>query len=247
MSRTMWVILIHICSLLVMMDALGHAEVEMVFPDKHGNVEITGAGGVSRIGTVTGCVEGSGKEQQEVRPTIPFSRVLIDGAFTVKIEFQQESKLVIRGDDNILPYIVTEVSDSLLTIRANRSICTKGSLVVEISTEQLKQLTADGANDITISKLKNREFSVVVDGTSDIRISGETKKFLLKVDGAGTVQAKDLHAEEAEVLIDGAGEAEVYAARKLIAEIDGAGDIRYYGNPDELKTKIDGAGDIESQ
>ncbi len=247
MNRTIWVVSIHICSLLAIMVAMGHAEVGSILSDKHGNVEITGAGGVSRIGTVTGCVEGSGKEQIEVRPTAPFSNVLIDGAFSVKIELQNESKLVIRGDDNILPYIITEVSGSLLTIRANRSICSQGSLAIEISTEELKQLTADGANDIAISKLKNKKFSVVVDGTSDLRISGETRKFVLKVDGAGTVQAKDLHAEETEVLIDGAGEAAVYASRKLVAEIDGAGDIRYYGNPPELKTMIDGAGEIEPQ
>jgi len=226
-----------------MMTVVAHAELSIHMKDS--NVEITGAGGVSRMGTASGCVEGSGKEQTDVRSIAAFTEIIIDGIFEVTIDFKKKSSLVIRGDDNILPYISTEVKDQTLIIRTNRSICPKGSLVVQISTEHLDRLTADGADNITIVNMNNREFTLAVNGASDLWASGKTGKFFVKIDGAGTVLAENLHAEETEILVDGAGEAVVHASRKLTAEINGAGDIRYYGNPQEVTKRINGAGEIE--
>jgi hypothetical protein len=59
------------------------------------------------------------------------------------------------------------------------------------------------------------------------------------------VSARDLHADEVDISIDGTGDAVVYSSEKLSASIDGAGDISYYGNPGEVNKKISGAGDIE--
>jgi len=243
MTKSFFVISCFTFNLLVMMAVVGHAELSITM--KGSNVEITGAGGVSRMGTVTGCVEGSGKEKTEVRGIAAFTEITIDGIFEVTIDFKKKSSLVIRGDDNILPFISTEVKDQTLTIRTNRSLCPQGNLVVQISTEHLDRLTADGADDITILNMNNREFTLAVNGASDFRASGETGKFSVKIDGAGTVLAENLHAEETEILVDGAGEAIVHASRKLTAEINGAGDIRYYGNPQEVTKRINGVGEIE--
>lgn len=233
--------------LVIMGVALAYAEVSIHIDNKNGNVEITGDGGVSQIGTVTGCIEGSGKEQMDVRSVAPFSEMRIDGIFEVTIDFKKKNSLVIRGDDNILSHVDTQVKDQILTIRAKQSLCPKLNLVVQISTEHLDRLTAEGANDIIISTMNNKTFTAVVEGASDLQVSGVAERFLLKIDGTGTVRAENLHAEETEVFIDGAGEAVVHASRKLIGEIDGAGDIRYHGNPAKVTKKIDGVGEIEPQ
>ncbi len=247
MKKYLWVVSYMTCSLFMMGVVMGYAEVSINIDNKNGNVEITGDGGTSRMGTVTGCIKGSGKEQTDDRPLTQFSEIKIDGIFEVVIDFKKKSSLVIRGDDNILPHVTTQVKDQILTIRADKSICPKLNLVVQVSTEHLDRLTAEGANDITISKMNNRKFSSTVNGASDLRISGVAGRFFVKIDGTGTVRAKNLHTEETEVFIDGAGEAVVHASRKLIAEIDGAGDIRYYGNPPKVTKKIDGVGEIEPQ
>lgn len=247
MGKTLFGLSCFTCSLLIMVAAMGHAEVSIHIDNKNGNVEITGAGGVSRMGTVTGCVEGSGKEHADIRDIAAFSEIKIAGIFEVTIDLQKKSSLTVRGDDNILPLVSTEVKGKTLTIRANRSICPKVNLAVQISTEYLDRLTADGATGITITKMNNKEFSATVNGSSDMQISGETGKFFLKIDGTGTVLAENLHAKETEVFIDGAGDAVVYASRKLVAEISGVGDIRYHGNPPEVTKRINGVGEIEQQ
>ncbi len=232
-------------NVIVMMAVVAHAELSIHMKDS--NVEITGAGGISRMGTASGCVEGSGKEQTDVRDLAAFTEIIIDGVFEVTIDFKKKPSLVIRGDDNILPYISTEVKGQILTIHSNRSICPKRNLVVQISTAHLDRLTADGADDITIVKMNNREFAAALNGSSDLRVSGETGKFSVTIDGTGTVLAENLLTEETEIFIDGSGEAVVHASRKLTAEISGAGDIRYYGNPPDVTKNIDGVGDIEPQ
>ena len=234
-------------TLLILGVALGFAEVSIHIDNKNGNVEITGDGGVSRMGTVTGCIEGSGKEKRDVRSVAPFSEILIDGIFEVTIDFKEKNRLLIHGDENILSHVTTQVKDQILTIQAKRSICPKLNLVVQISTEQLDRLVADGSNEIAISKMNNKIFSAVLGGTSNLEVSGVAGKLFLKIDGTGAVRAENLHTEESKVVIDGAGEAVVHASRKLIGEIDGVGDIRYYGNPSEVTKIIDGVGEIEPQ
>ncbi len=232
-------------SLLIMGVVLSYGEVSINIDNKNGNVEITGDGGVSRIGTVTGCIEGSGKEQMDVRSVAPFSEIIIDGIFEVRIDFKEKNRLMVRGDENILSYITTQVKDQTLTIQVQQSICPKLNMVIQISTEQLDRLTAEGAIDIIISKMNNKAFSSHVEGSSDLQMSGVTGKIFVKIDGTGTVRSKNLHAEETKVVIDGAGEAVVHASRKLIGEINGAGDIHYHGNPRDVTKKIDGVGEIE--
>ncbi len=233
--------------LMLIMTLIGHAEIFINHDETNGNIEITSEGGVSRVGQVTGCVEGSGIKQSDIRAISAFSEISIDGIFEVMIDFQNSPSLIITGDDNILPYVRTEVQGQTLTIQATESICPKRNLVVQVSTKYLDHLKADGATNITISKMNNQEFSALVNGAGDLRVSGETRKFSAKVNGTGNILAKNLHAEETIVLIDGAGEAVVHASKRLIAEIDGAGDIRYYGNPSEVTKKIDGVGEIEPQ
>lgn len=232
-------------SLVINLALPGNAEVSITINGS--KVELSGEEGVSHIGTVEGCVEGNGKEKTEVRPVVPFSAINIDGIFDVIIDFQKKTSLSIRGEENILPFVTTQVNEKTLSISSNKSICPKRSLVVTISVENIDKLTTDGSNDVFISKMKNREFAVYLNGSSDLTASGMTQSFFVKILGNGTVLAKDLQAEEAKVVIDGSGDAVVYASKKLTAEVNGVGDIQYYGNPPNIIRRINGVGDIEAR
>jgi hypothetical protein len=74
--------------------------------------------------------------------------------------------------------------------------------------------------------------------------SGKTGLFELELAGAGTIDAKSLVSEKAEVEISGAGTAEVSVTEELFADIDGVGTLTYYGDP-VLKNISGGLTDIE--
>jgi len=81
-------------------------------------------------------------------------------------------------------------------------------------------------------------------GAGLIELSGETKQ--LSIDGAGSSDIKcfDLKAEDVEIDISGAGNAEVFASARLDVEVSGAGDVKYRGSP-SVSQRISGAGNVK--
>jgi hypothetical protein len=210
-----------------------------------GNAEITAMGGKSNVHVVSGCKEGSGIRKSEKRNVSSFDSVHLDGAFDVTIELQQKRGLEVAGDDNIIPHIITEVKGDTLYVTSDTSICSKIGLHVHITNDDIQKITADGSSDISVSHVKNRSLTVSINGAGDLTASGKTGTFAANISGSGNVSARDLHADEVDISIDGSGDAVVYSSEKLSASIDGAGDISYYGNPGEVRKNISGAGDIE--
>jgi hypothetical protein len=136
------------------------------------------------------------------------------------------------------------VRGNTLQITTSKTICPKTLLEVRISADNIEKARVSGAVDLSISGVDNNSLDIKVDGAGDIEASGKTKSFSVNVSGSGDVKAKELKAENVEVSVNGAGNAIVHASRKLKAEINGAGDISYYGNPKEVSENISGAGDI---
>ncbi|MFO7666619.1 MAG: head GIN domain-containing protein [Desulfobacterales bacterium] len=209
-----------------------------------GDVSIDG--GMVRSGG-SGCgggVEGNGIAKKENRKVDVFSSVEVDGAFNVYIECRKKQNLELSGDSNILPHIITRVKGNTLQITTSKTICPKTLLEVRISADNIEKAIVSGAVDLSISGVDNNNLDIDVDGAGDIKAAGKTKNFKINLSGSGDVKAKELKAENVEVLVNGAGNAVVYASRKLKAEINGAGDISYYGNPKDVTEDISGAGDI---
>ncbi len=209
-----------------------------------GNISIDG--GVIRSGG-SGCgngVEGNGIDKSEKRNVPKFSSVEVDGAFNVYIECQKKQSIEIRGDSNILPQIITRVKGNTLQITSNRTICPKKILEVKVSAENIDRVSISGAVDLSISGVNNNNLEFEINGAGDLKASGKTKNMKIDVSGSGDIKAKELKAENVDVAVNGAGNAVVNASQKLKAEINGAGDITYYGNPREVIKNVSGAGDI---
>jgi len=215
-----------------------------ISPDTDGVSEIAIGGGRSNVGTVNGCVKGSGREKTETRSLPEFSSVRIKGAFTVEIEAGREKMVQVSGDDNIVPLISTSVTAGKLTVSLNGSVCTAADLTVRIMVPNLHGVVSDGANDVVVRNVSGESFSISLNGASDARLSGTTGLFSAEIDGAGTLRAATLRSRQCRIRISGSGDAEVFASEMLDAAIDGAGDITYFGSPAEIKKRITGAGDI---
>ncbi|WP_166404939.1 head GIN domain-containing protein [Desulfonema ishimotonii] len=189
-------------------------------------------------------VEGSGVIRTVQRELTAFDSVDIDGAYTVIITCGPKQYIEITGDDNILPHIATKVEKGNLIIRTNRSFNTRSLLKISIIVEHLEKISASGANDISVSSLSDPSLTLDIEGSANIYASGKTRLLDASLAGSVDLNTRDLHARTVRIAISGAGDADVYASYKLITDISGAGDIRYYGNPLQIFKKIRGAGEI---
>lgn len=205
---------------------------------------LASASGCVQLGPGPGGIRGSGIVRTEDRKVEPFTAIAVSGAYEVEIACQKPQKLQIEGDDNLLPHVVTEVRGRTLHVHNDRSISPVKPLKIRVWAEAIDEITASGANSISLSDAVNEELILTLSGAVNMRAAGNADELVATISGTVNLDAKGLTAQTADVTISGVGNAEVYASRKLAAKISGAGTIVYYGDPSDVSRTVSGIGSI---
>ncbi len=194
-----------------------------------------------------GCLHGNGIMKKTRRDLKNFNKILVDGIFNLNIRQQKDFKVEVSCDENLYKYIQTQVVNGRLEINANKSICPKHPVDIHIGLPEFSELNAQGTDDIIITDLKNDKFLAIIDGSSDMKITGSTGQFTAKLNGSGDLDASGFHAEKVFIASCGAGDAIVHAAKEVNAVLDGAGDITYIGSPERIIQSGEGIGDLSAE
>lgn len=211
-------------------------------------------------------VRGNGVIKTETRSVGAFSRVEVSGNIELHITQGPAADIRIETDENLLPLIEVRTSGDELEIspRNNFNLDPSGKIKVYVSAPEFKKLGASGAcqiySDSKIASADRLEIDLSgasharlelnalavkaeLSGAGSIDLRGETKE--LDIDGSGSsdIRCMGLMAENVDVDISGAGDAEVFASVKLDVHVSGAGDVRYKGNA-AVNQNISGAGSV---
>jgi hypothetical protein len=136
---------------------------------------------------------------------------------------------------------------------------------VILSAKNLKKITVSGMSDISsIGEIKSDEFTIVssgssdvvlnidakkiistVSGSGDVKLNGSCDDFIATVSGAGDLKAKNLLSKNVDVVVSGAGDAEVNAEISIKGKASGAGELKYSGNPSEIQIEKTGVGSVK--
>ncbi len=189
-------------------------------------------------------VKGSGKTASEKRGTSGFYTVDLKGSMDVEVTRSDEFKCIVKGDDNIVPLIITEVKDQRLYISAKQSYSTRQKLSIFLEMPELTEVALSGSGDINMANVTKDTVSLKISGSGNIVAIGEAKQVIAEVNGTGDLQIERLVAEHVDVTINGSGDANVWAKQSLNARVNGSGNIIYAGDPDNIYNDINGSGDI---
>jgi hypothetical protein len=204
------------------------------------------------IALVAGCrgmhhgVAGSGNRHSEKRNVGACSSISTEGAFDIEVVCQKPQDVEIKGDDNVLPLITTEVSNNVLHIKSLRGYSVSEPITLKISVPDLIGIHSSGAGTIEISGLKNEKFDIDATGAPTIRASGETKTLKIDASGAGKVDTHRLRATDVEVDAKGVAGIEVYAREHLDVTVSGPSHVIYQGDAVVNKT-VNGPGSVEKK
>jgi Putative auto-transporter adhesin, head GIN domain len=201
----------------------------------------------------TGChyrignqVVGSGKRVLEKRDVSPFTSISTEGAFEIEVVCRQPVSLQIEGDENVLPLISTEVSNSVLRLKPIQGYSVANPITVKITVPNLDGLSASGAGKIAIFGLENDKFEIDSSGAPTIRVAGNTKVVDISTSGAARIDTHRLHASRAVVDSKGVSNVELEATDQLDVTISGPSHVTYEGDPVVTK-KINGPGTLEKK
>jgi hypothetical protein len=210
-------------------------------------------------------IRGSGHVVSEERAVAGFDA--IDLALPAHVEIVQDGteRLLLTVDDNVAPYIETEVRNGKLAVRGRsgvdlrpatparvvvhvrelRSVALGGTADVRIPMLRAARFVLDigGSGDVQLGVLQARDFSAHVGGSGRVSVAGDVDLLEVAISGSGTVAAERLRARRASVSIAGSGRATTWPKDSLKARINGVGEIRYYGDP-VVDKRVAGVGSV---
>ena len=198
-------------------------------------------------------VRGNGNVTTQTRSAGEFNSIDVSGNIDVYVKQDSTASIKVEADENLQQYIETIDDGNVLRIKTEEGYNLRSSrqIKVYVSSATFKKFGASGAcnifsegninsssdMDIDLSgscdatlDLTAPKISADVSGACTVKLKGQTKDF--NVDGSGSTDIKcyDLLAENVDLDISGAGDAEVYASVKLTGDISGAASVQYKGN-----------------
>jgi hypothetical protein len=188
-------------------------------------------------------IQGNGHIKTDERTTSAFANIDVRGAFT--IEWQSGTpNLRITTDENLFPYIDSNVSGDTLHLRTREQIRTTHGIRVVISSPTRAGARISGAVKLAAKQLSGARFALESRGASQVSLEGNIDELLADMTGASELSASALQTKTAEISTTGAGSAEIAVSETLKAAITGAGKVQYSGNPPTIEKHITGAGSI---
>lgn len=214
-------------------------------------------------------ISGNGDVTTEARDVGGFDGVALSGSFDVVIRQGAATRLEVKADRNLLPYLETRVVDGAkgrtLEIAPKRGYDLSGSTSPRITIElpalravalagsgnvRAEGIKADGVDvsiagsgDIRFMELSAESAAFKVSGSGSIYASGRARQVAVSIAGSGNVKLAGLAADEVKVNVAGSGDAQVQASKRLQVSIAGSGDVRYGGSP-EISSSIAGSGTV---
>lgn len=211
-------------------------------------------------------IKGNGKVVTEIRNTGNYDGVAVGGSFDVILVNGTEGKITIESEENLLPYIITEVERNTLKIKykKNTNIRTTKKLVVTVPVKEIDQISLGGSGTITSSgQLHSEEFKVnlggsgrieleldatdvsaSIGGSGDIKLSGKTNEFRCSIAGSGSIKAYELQSNDLNANIAGSGSIRTTVSTRINARVVGSGRVYYKGEPKYVDSKSVGSGDV---
>jgi len=190
---------------------------------------------------------GSGNLITEERDVDNFTKIETRGSADIFITVGEEKKVTVRFDDNLIDFIITEVSRGTLEIHTEGSYSSRKGCTIEISIPSLEAVSASGSGDIEIERLEAETFDYRQSGSGDFRAEGKVGELEIKVSGSGDVDAGELMADGVVVTVRGSGDVQVHARRTLEAHTSGSGDITADGEVEEAEIETSGSGNIDAR
>lgn len=215
-------------------------------------------------------VKGNGKEVSEKRNTSEYDIISVSGPMDMNLIAGKEGDLTLLGEENLLPYIKTEVEGNTLKIFVEKKINLRPSnnkkLIITVPFDKISKVSLAGSGDVmgkdvitgesfevrlagsgnVSMEVNSTNLETAIAGSGDISIKGKATNLEAKISGSGDIKCENVVSENATASISGSGDIKVNCSKKLVGRISGSGDIRYKGKPESVDKKVNGSGEVSS-
>lgn len=211
---------------------------------------------------------GSGNVITETRNVGNFNSISVSSSFDVEVKIGTTAAIRVEADDNIMKYIVTNVSGNELRIKVEgMHNLNDVHMKVFITTPSLIRINADAsatvkvldiikdAGKLSFTATSSADIEAEVDApeveaqansSGSVTLSGKTKNYKAQVSSSGDIKSAGLLSENADVEASSSGSADVYASVSLNANASSSGSIDYHGGA-TVKQSVSSSGSVEKK
>ncbi|QSE97699.1 head GIN domain-containing protein [Fulvivirga lutea] len=209
-------------------------------------------------------------QNSQVRELPEFDAITLSVSGTVYITQASTQRVELKGSNETLDKIETEVRNGRLIIKSEDSNSwfswrDTGDFDVYISVKELNKIHVAGSGRVyTENKITSKDLELDVSGSGKmevqaeatyldanisgsgkIEIEGKTKDLEVRISGSGDIYADKLMSENCEARISGSGKCEVNVSNSIDARISGSGSVYYRGNPNHVDSSTSGSGRVK--
>jgi hypothetical protein len=171
------------------------------------------------------------------------------------IQVGDEEQLIVEAEDNLLPYILTEVRGGRLTIHTQNGADLRALRPVRfhLTVTGLEALEITSSGDITSEPLQAERFDIRVTSSGDLNLAGlsasnlgveitssgdvniaggQVSEMNARLSSSGNFETEGLPAQRANVTLSSSGDARIRVSDALQALLSSSGNLYYHGDPD---------------
>src|SRR5450830_37943 len=117
-----------------------------------------------------------------------------------------------------------------------------------INTQSACKITIEvgKTQSITLNHLNTDDFDLSYEGAGSLTANGKVRHLRIRSEGVGSIDMKDVAANDVEVKGEGVGTINVTALDKLNASLQGIGSLTYFGHPKTISKAVQGIGSIKA-
>ncbi len=176
-------------------------------------------------------VNGSGNVVDETRNVADFNKIEVGAGIQVRVDAGPRSALGVRGEDNVLPHVRTEVRGSTLHIGFERdvSIRTHSPIQVVLSMPALDGLSASGGARLDASTPARDALAIDSSGGAHVHLAASVRPRALAIDASGGSEVSVDGVSTGALNISSSGAATITLAgqaTQAVLEISGASELR---------------------
>jgi len=178
-------------------------------------------------------VLGSGRVVTEVRSVEGFDAIALSGAGSLIIEQTGFESLEVEAEDNVMPWVVTEVRGGRLSLglAPGADVASHRSIVYRLSVRNLEAIEASGASRIELTGVDGERLWLSLSGSSVASISGSVDRLELHLSGASLFGASELYSRVAFASLSGVCQGRIRVSDRLEAHASGGSVLEYLGDP----------------
>ena len=193
-----------------------------------------------------------------------FTTIKATEGLNVYLTQSDTESITVEADENLQELIMTEVENGILKIHTRENIGRSTSKKVMVNFKDIYSISSTSGSNVYSAntiKAKNLELkstsgsnmTLEVNTTiinskstsgSNLRLSGNTSQIVAEATSGSHLKAGDLNSESSEVKATSGANITINTSRNLVAKATSGGNVKYYGNPENVEKSDNVSGSI---